>query len=293
MKNTTIPLLILLLAAACNLPVTPATSGQPEIENIFLDYDQENTTVFLQVQITPPAQADLIDSVRVDLYSLPEHEHVADFTLKDDGTQGDLLPNNGTFSVMEMQDPPLAFGAYLIESPAYPADGSILTKTVTSAIMEEFPPAIVSVDMPEIYSLDPTVWTDLEIAVTIDDPNGADDIKYVRYYINTDFLTVDCQGHFNDNPQDDNYQSDPTWQMTYSHTDGEGHLVYTTSIPMRPVDDGAGGCGKTGIALFRFLVKDKNNQQDILSEIVLEIVSCGDGECQAGAEDAETCPEDC
>ncbi|NOZ08691.1 MAG: hypothetical protein GXO91_07450 [FCB group bacterium] len=293
MKNTITFFLLLLLAAACNLPVTPASSGQTEIGTIFLDYNQETTEVFLQVQIMPPESADRMDSVRVVLYTLPDQEPAAAFSLKDDGTQGDLLPGNGIFSILAATDPPLAFGAYLIESTAYSSEGTVLTQTTTTVIAEEFPPVIASVDMPEIYSLDPDTWTDLNITVKIDDPNGADDIKYVRYYINTDFLTVDCEGNYNDNPQDDNYQSDPTWQMEYSHTDNEGLLVYTTSIPMRPVDDGSGGCGKTGIALFRFLVKDKSNRQDTVSEIVLEIVSCGDGECQAGAEDAETCPEDC
>jgi len=62
---------------------------------------------------------------------------------------------------------------------------------------------------------------------------------------------------------------------------------------MRPVDDGTGGCGKTGLALFQFSVKDHSNQMDISSENTLEIIQCGDGFCQAAFEDGSTCPEDC
>ncbi len=286
-------ILLLLLCAACDLPTTSVNSTQPEIGNIFLDYDQETTEVFLQVELLPEGTSDMIDSVRVELYTLPDNQLTEAFSLHDDGTGGDMLPGNGIYSILSMPQLPLVFGAYLIKGMAYTASGEELTQTSTTVIEEEFPPSIISVEMPEIYSLDPSSWTDLNITVIIDDPNGPDDIKYLRYYINIDFLTVDCEGNYNPDPQDENYQSDPTWQMTYSHTNSDGHLVYTTSIPMRPVDDGAGGCGKTGIALFSFLVKDGSNHVATESDIVLEIVSCGDGECQAGAEDADTCPEDC
>ena len=147
--------------------------------------------------------------------------------------------------------------------------------------------------MPSEFYLDPVQCGSLTIRAMIDDGNGHEDIRWVRYSINTDYLTIDCEGNINNNPLEDHYQDDPSWSMNYVSTNNEGQHIYETVIPMRPVDDGEGGCGKTGLAFFRITVQDKTNQSDVITELPLDIFSCGDGICQSGYEDNLTCGEDC
>ncbi|NQU67718.1 MAG: hypothetical protein HQ510_07240, partial [Candidatus Marinimicrobia bacterium] len=183
---------------------------------------------------------------------------------------------------------------YRIKTYARDMEDNLGIQPSVVSIEEEFPPQIELVDMPELFYLDPTEWGTLTIQVAIDDPNGADDITYVRYAINTDFLTLDCDGNMNSDPDEFNFQWDPSWEMTYLGTDGNGLLIYQTDIPMRPADDGSGICGRTGLALFQFTVKDKSNQTDEMNmEFPLEIFKCGDGGCLSEFEDETTCPEDC
>ena len=90
--------------------------------------------------------------------------------------------------------------------------------------------------------------------------------------------TNDC----NEPITDDTYQSDETWILNYISSSENIHL-YHIDIPMRPLDGSAlldddgniifeeSDCGRTGTVLFKFIVTDKDNLSDQISDIVLEI----------------------
>lgn len=277
----------------CDTPTLPIENPGPQINNVIFEYDQIDNSVWLQVDVSDPQGVENIDSVWVELEPLSGAEVLYHFLLNDEGVNGDIIPNNSIFTLhFELPDG-IPYSVYRIKSYALDIDQNLAEKPGVVNIEEQIPPAIESVMMPEVFYLDPTEWGTLSIQVQIYDPNGADDISYVRYAINTDFLTIDCEGNMNSNPDADNYYWDPTWSMDYLNTDVDGIHTYQTSIPMRPVDDGMGNCGKTGLAFFQFSVSDRSGGYDFETEIPLEIIKCGDTFCQSAFEDSLSCPEDC
>ncbi len=289
-------ILILFLATQfwmCDTPAVSAPQSEPEIHQTLFSYNQEAAEIWLQVEVDDPQGIETIDTVLVTLSPLSSEGEAFTFLLPDTGTSGDLLPGNGIYTLNLFLQDGIPFAIYLMETRVVDMDGNSASRRQVVTIEEEVPPQILSVEMPEVFHLDPTEWSTLTIRVTIDDENGPDDIRYVRYAINTDYLTVDCEGNINPSPHIDNYYWDPSWFMVFSGVTEDGMLVYETNIPMRPVDDGMGGCGKTGLALFRIMVKDYSNYDDQQSGITLEIIKCGDGFCQTDYEDSDTCAEDC
>ena len=277
----------------CDTPTLPNENSEPQINNVIFEYDQNDTSVWIQVDVTDPQGRENIDSVWVELESLSGTEVLYHFLLDDEGADGDLIPNNSIFTLQSVIPEEIPYSVYRIKSYALDMDQNVTEKPGVVNIEEQVPPTIQMVTMPGVFHLDPTEWGTLYIEVQIDDPNGADDISYVRYAVNTDYLTIDCEGNMNSNPNEDNYYWDPTWTMVYLSTDTDGIHTFQTSIPMRPVDDGLGDCGKTGLALFQFSVSDKSGGFDLETEIPLDIIKCGDTFCQSAFEDSITCPEDC
>ena len=283
----------------CDAPTISEVDPIPQINNVIFEYHQDNSQIWVQVEVSDPQGIENIDSVWVELESLSTSEVLYHFLLEDGGLNGDILSGNGVYTVQTTIPEGIPFAVYRIKTYARDMEDNLGLQPGVISIEEEFPPQIELVDMPSLFHLDPTEWGTLTIQLKINDPNGADDISYVRYAINTDFLTIDCDGNPNPDPDPDHYQWDPSWEMTYLTTDVDGFLIYQTDIPMRPADDGSGICGKTGLVLFQFTVRDKSNQIAIKpeipleQEIVLEITKCGDGNCLAEFEDATTCPEDC
>jgi len=286
-------LILIIMWTACDFPSQSTGGDSIEIRNIFWEYNQLTNEVFVQVELDAEESAQAVDSIVVSLKEPSNSNIIQSFVLNDLGINGDQLVANDVFSLLIVPDESLQFGIYKLITEVYQDSRITLDEIMTIAIEEMVAPEIINVDFPSTFSIDDTEWKNLEISVTIDEPNGYDDIKYVRYEINTELLTIDCEGNINPDPDIDLYQSSPTWQMDYSYTNNDGFHVYSTSIPMRPVHDDQGGCGKTGTALFRFLVKDNTNLSDMVSEQDLFIVACTDGECQDDAETSDTCPEDC
>ena len=292
MKKIIYLLLISFIIWSCDTPTVTSDNTAPEIIEVFAEYDKTNSDFWLQVEINHPMGISDVDTVWFEIITILGTE-VLSAGLVDEGSNGDIVPDNGIYSSLLHLDESLPNDTYRVIVHVTDNTGNNDSKGIIIVVQEEYPPSIVSVEMPETYHLDPTQWGSLSIRVLIDDGNGREDIRWVRYAINTDYLTVDCAGNINPNPDEDNYYDDPTWTMNYTGTDSLGYLIYETAIPMRPVDDGEGGCGKTGFAFFRILTKDFSDQIGVESEILLEILKCGDGFCSPEFEDNTTCPEDC
>ena len=156
-------------------------------------------------------------------------------------------------------------------------------------------PEIVEAQVPEIFYLGIEDWVNLNISVLVSDIDGLSDVDYVRYMVNTDYLTKDnllteeCDHYNLSEEQFNGYVSDPSWIMEYNTSVDDSVFQYITSIPMRPSIE----CWGYGIVLFKFLVIDESGASSELSDVILEIISCGDGICTAEYENCLLCNQDC
>ena len=280
----------------CDTPTIPQESNEPKIIDTFIDYDvvQDSIQLFIQVEAEDEQGLDSIDSVIVVLKLQSDYyvNFEQTFVLNDLGENGDILPNNGVYSVVT--NIIMLYGKFRMTSSIVDIEGNSTTTIKYIYIEEKFPPEIEDVDMLDVFVLDLTETTFLDISLSVKDLNGVEDIKNVLYSINTDFMyqnissTSDCEFVISDDQSENNYYHDISWYLEYSESENDSVFVYSTSIPMRPVNE----CGGYGIALFKFTVRDYEGDADEY-ETVLEIIKCGDDICQDEYEDSNTCPEDC
>ena len=96
----------------------------------------------------------------------------------------------------------------------------------------------------------------LDFQLIINDANGLDDLRYVRYQINVEAMTAEdsCQ-YF----PESGFLSYPQWYLEYKETTDAGFVfdvnnVYLDEpgIPVKPI----GLCGRIGVSTFRFIVAD-------------------------------------
>ena len=144
--------------------------------------------------------------------------------------------------------------------------------------------------MPDTFHLNNDFTTYMTINADVYEPNGFEDIKQVKFIVNTSQLTNE---EFPDEGQDI-FQSDPSWLLQFVSTTGSNIYRYQTHIPMTSANNG----GKTGSGKFRFIGVDESNEfNDVQNmqffERVIEIIKCGDQICDEGYEDGISCPEDC
>jgi len=283
---------MILLLAACDSPTVPEKDSALELSELWASFDMVAQTVVFQVHVNSTGDMDAPAQVWVNVLIDGDSEMI---DLVDDGTAGDLLANNGTYSRHWVPDTPLDTGEYYVDFYVEDTGGNIYTGGSTLVVEEPVAPQIIAVDMPQFFELHPTQYSWLNIEATVQDPNGVDDIRWLKYEINTDFM-------FKDNPETPEcdrewgltslgYISDPTWKLLYLEPgSGEDTWQFGISIPMRPLSE----CGGTGDALFRFTTLDRAGLSAVYEEeLLLGIFGCGDGFCTTGQEDAGSCAEDC
>lgn len=220
--------------------------------------------------------------------SPPQDSNSNNFILSDRGDSGDLIAGNSIFNtLLEVND--FIPGIYTLNLPEIFFDG-IAYESENLYLFENFRPQIYSVEIPDTFHLDNDFTTYLSINVDVYEPNGFNDIKQVKFMVNTSELTNDDSPDFSE----DIFQSDPSWLFQYVSTSGSNIFSYQTNIPMNAANNG----GKTGKAQFRFLVLDMSNtfnsNYNISEfEVEIEIIKCGDLICNDGYENVSSCPVDC
>ena len=263
--------------------------------DFYWDYDQQSDELFMQVEVEDDFEVYFIDHIRVELRDLDGGTYVdINYSLLDNGENGDVIPGNYIFSRKDTIV--LPYGRYVFKIIIDSEKINEPNRTELFyyiKIEEEFIPEIISVEMNESFELDPTETTMLDLSVTVKELNRVEDIKFVRYFINTDamfkddYSTPECDRQWG--LTDNGFVTDPTWFMGYQNKVNDSTFVFSTSIPMRSVDD----CGGTGVAQFRFSVTDNAGLSSNNFDTILEIFGCGDGDCTSGFEDIDTCSEDC
>ena len=270
--------------------------AQPESENIqilktTIELDRFENELYLQVETNQQESQEFIKNVFVELTYKGDNifEYSEEFQLYDNATNGDLIPSNGIYTLLTSAD-------------------TVILPSVT--------PEIESITMEQNFKLDETNSDSLDISVTVYGKSflitsSISDIfnittqssqyvnldnSYIELMINTDYMFIDnpsteeCDRSYNDNPNPNSFESYFEWANGILLDSNTNQFVFSTQIPFRSLSD----CGGTGRAIFRFILHDLDTNSEIVAEdIELIIYGCGDGLCESGIEDINTCQEDC
>ena len=285
----TISVLMLILFCSCTMPGDPIINESSYIESIQINFDEDSNELYIAMNIM---NYQFIDSVVSEFYKSDSLYYI--FSLNDSGMDGDILPQDGLYSIISNVSD-FEYGDYNVNNKLINLNGDLISDLYSISILENNYPLIVEAQLPEVIHLGLETWTNLNISVTISDIDGVSDIDYVRYMVNTDYLTKDdplteeCDHYYLSENEYNGYISDPSWIMEYNSSIDDSIFQYITSIPMRPSSE----CGGYGIVLFKFLVIDESGASSELSDIILEIISCGDEICTDEYENCLLCNEDC
>jgi len=270
--------------------------AQPESENIqilktTIELDRFENELYLQVETNQQESQEFIKNVFVELTYKGDNifEYSEEFQLYDNATNGDLIPSNGIYTLLTSAD---------------------------TVILPNVTPEIESITMAQNFKLDETNSDSLDISVTVYGKSflitsSISDIfnittqssqyvnldnSYIELMINTDYMFIDnpsteeCDRSYNDNPNPNSFESYFEWANGILLDSNTNQFVFSTQIPFRSLSD----CGGTGRAIFRFILHDLDTNSEIVAEdIELIIYGCGDGLCESGIEDINTCQEDC
>ena len=270
--------------------------AQPESENIqilktTIELDRFENELYLQVETNQQESQEFIKNVFVELTYKGDNifKYSEEFQLYDNATNGDLIPSNGIYTLLTSAD-------------------TVILPSVT--------PEIESITMEQNFKLDETNSDSLDISVTVYGKSflitsSISDIfnittqssqyvnldnSYIELMINTDYMFIDnpsteeCDRSYNDNPNPNSFESYFEWANGILLDSNTNQFVFSTQIPFRSLSD----CGGTGRAIFRFILHDLDTNSEIVAEdIELIIYGCGDGLCESGIEDINTCQEDC
>ena len=256
--------LILILITSCVLDIENPIEESLSIEWISIDYDQVENKLFLQLEILPVNE--IIDSVIVKVSS---ENYDPTFILNDNGSSGDIIAENNRYSVIAEVD--LPFEDYQFDAIVYTLSSKEYKERKNITIEEEFPPEIADIIFwqknadgsetmfdpnSEIFQVDDDEYNYLYFQITINDNNGLDDIRYVRYQINIENMAAEDSCNYE---PESGFLSYPQWFLEYKETTDAGFVfdvnnayLQEPGIPIKPLNQ----CGRIGVSTFRFIVAD-------------------------------------
>ena len=256
--------LILVLITSCVLDIESPIEESLSIEWISTDYDQVEHKLFLQLEILPVNET--IDSVIVKVSSV---NYNSTFILKDNGVRGDIIAENNRYSVIAEVD--LPFKDYQFDAIVYTLSSKEYKERKNITIEEEFPPEIADIIFwqknadgsetmfdpnSEIFQVDEDEYNYLDFQLIINDKNGLDDIRYVRYQIKIENMAAEDSCNYE---PETGFLSYPQWFLEYKETTDAGFVfdvnnayLQEPGIPIKPLNQ----CGRIGVSTFRFIVAD-------------------------------------
>jgi len=278
------------------------------ISNFQIDYDQSQNKIYLQVGTE--TGNDTVADVWVQINA---EDPILDtiFTLNDSGQTGDIIPMNGIYSGVYYI--PLSFQEYQLKAVAQTHSGIEVVEAKNIQVEEQFPPEIVDIIFWKKYidgsgyefdpDIEPFQVNDnensyLDFQALIKEPNGLEDLSYIRYQINVEGMNADDSCQY---IPESGYQNYPQWYLEYQYSTDTSYVydVNNTYLDDPTTPESEPGilikpislCGRTGISYFRFIVSDLVFDP-VTIEIPIAFVKCGDNfwNCE---EDCEHCPGDC
>ena len=263
MKNAVCYIIISFIFISCmqETPFEAVTTKDVTNEDINWYFNIETSELFVQIDLSR-FDSDEINHLYIKNLGLDSNDY---YEIFDDGANGDIVPNNGIYSVVFFD----------IDQTNYTLDIRI-DKGESSVIQDisydiNFNSPIIIRDsfypvLPAEHILDQNDLTYLNVVVAIDDPDGYSDIDYVKFFIKKiNFFNGSLVGDVCDYQfiEDDEYQWDPSWIMNYIDVNSNNELVYNARIPMNPIQSSS-GCGGFGYVKFKFEVKDTKGFVDMI-----------------------------
>ena len=256
--------LILVLITSCVLDIENPIEESLSIEWISIDYDQVENKLFLQLEILP--ENEIINDVFVEISS---DNFDSTIFLYDNGDFGDIIPQNNIFS--SFSEIYLPFDDYQFNAVVQTSSLQEFIKGKNITIEEQYAPEIVDIIFwqknadgsetmfdpnSEIFQVDGEEYNYLDFQLIINDKNGLDDIRYVRYQINIENMAAEDSCNYE---PESGFLSYPQWFLEYKETTGAGFVfdvnnayLQEPGIPIKPLNQ----CGRIGVSTFRFIVAD-------------------------------------
>ena len=305
MINKKYLLLILIFQFACIMDIEENNTISM-IKNFHAEYDQNSNKLFLQLITDIDNQ--LIEFVEVKMNKNDNQFTEIIFSLNDNGESGDLIPSNGTFSLVHSFDELLSFGDYELDAIVQSFSGEKNSIKINLNIEEQFLPEIVQIKFwkknkfGQGFQFDPQETefqvndydsSYLDIQIEIKDKNGKDDIEFIRYQVNVADMTSEDSCNY---VPEEGFQSYSQWFLEFhSETDSSfiydinNHLLPEPGIPIKPMNS----CGSTGVSIFRFIISDYF-YDSFAVEVPLIFIQCGENlwDCQFEGE-SNYCIEEC
>ena len=285
-------LLMFVMYFACVQSISEPEKENFEIINTSIELDRFAKELFFQVETNQKKSQNLIQEVLVELTYIGEdiHEYSATFELYDNGTNGDLIPYNGIYTLLTSSD---------------------------TVALPDITPGIFEIDIPNNFQLHKTKEDSMDISLTIygktfkvktevfDNLNLLlkDSItvnlnnSLIEIYVNNDYLYKDrieeddiCKREQTSNPNLNNYWLYNTLSYGSPSSNYTNQFYFNQKVRFKSVND----CGGYGKVFFKFKLIDLDTGSDsTANNIELLIYGCGDGYCTAELENTNTCPGDC
>ena len=253
-----------LLITSCMMNVDEDEIDSLSIEWLDIDYNQNDTTLFFQVKVMPENK--MITEVFVEISS---ENFDSTILLNDNGDFGDIIPQNNIFSSFSATY--LPFDDYQINAVVQTLSLQEFNKGKNITIEEQYAPEIVDIIFwqknadgsetmfdpnSEIFQVDDDEYNYLDFQLIINDKNGLDDIRYVRYQINIENMAAEDSCNYE---PETGFLSYPQWFLEYKETIDAGFVfdvnnayLLEPGIPIKPLNQ----CGRTGVSTFRFIIAD-------------------------------------
>ena len=255
---------ISLLITSCMMNVDEDEMDSLSIEWLDIDYNQNDTTLFLQVEVIPENK--MITEVFVEISS---ENFDSTIFLNDNGDFGDIILQNNIFS--SFSEIYLPFDDYELNAVVQTSSLHEFIKGKNITIEEQYDPEIVDIIFwqknadgsetmfdpnSEIFQVDNDEYNYLDFQLIINDKNGLDDIRYVRYQINIENMAAEDSCNYE---PESGFLSYPQWFLEYKETTDVGFVfdvnnayLQEPGIPIKPLNQ----CGRIGVSTFRFIVAD-------------------------------------
>ena len=255
---------ISLFITSCMMNIDEDEMDSLSIEWLDIDYNQNDTTLFLQVEVIPGNK--MIRGVFVEISS---ENFDSTIFLNDNGNFGDIILQNNIFSSLSQIY--LPFDDYQFNAVVQTSSLHEFIKGKNITIEEQYDPEIVDIIFwqknadgsetmfdpnSEIFQVDDDEYNYLDFQLIINDKNGLDDIRYVRYQINIENMTAEDSCNYE---PESGFLSYPQWFLEYKETTDAGFVfdvnnayLQEPGIPIKPLNQ----CGRIGVSTFRFIVAD-------------------------------------
>ena len=283
--------IIFFLLFSCSDKIIESKYDSIEIINTIIDLNRIDNTLFLQVETYKNEFSADIKEVTIEFSYIGNSRSITNnkFQLYDNGENGDIIPFNGIFTLFVNAD------TLYIPDIIPSIEDIILERTFKLDKMSPDSLDILVTALGKPFRITSTVLDSLNNnKVSVKNINI--DNSVIELQINTDYMYLDnfnteiCDRQFNNNPQEDAFESYFIWSDSAQSQINPMLFLFNTKIPFRSVND----CGGTGTAYLRFILHDLDTMSETISEdIELIIYGCGDGICESDYENILNCSDDC